>query len=83
MDTPALIASFLCFALPPVTLCYAASCAIWPWKACATCHGTGRIKSPFGRVFRLCRRCDGTGRRIRIGRHVWNEYRRVHRDGHR
>lgn len=81
MDTPTLAASLTCLA---VTLGYLAVCAAWPFKRCWRCRGLGRIYSPLGRrIFRLCPRCQATGRRIRLGRHLWNEWRRLHHDGTR
>ncbi|MEU0560928.1 hypothetical protein [Dactylosporangium sp. NPDC006015] len=62
---------------------YAASCAWWPFKACRRCSGAGKLRSPFGRAFRLCPRCKGTGRRLRLGRVVYNAIARVRRDGTR
>jgi hypothetical protein len=66
-----------------LTLGYLLGCVVWPFGACRRCHGTGKLRAPLGRVYRRCRRCDGTGLRIRIGRHLWNELRRIHRDGTR
>jgi DnaJ-class molecular chaperone len=80
VDLLAMIASTLCCVTPPITLGYAFTCAVWPFKPCRRCAGSGRIKALIGRSFRLCRRCDGTGRRIRYGRHLWNDIRRAHRD---
>jgi DnaJ-class molecular chaperone len=65
-----------------VTLGYSVTCAIWPFKACRRCAGTGRLRPRLMRVIRLCPRCRGTGLRIRLGRHAWNNARRLHRDLH-
>ncbi|MEV4511361.1 hypothetical protein AB0K00_20590 [Dactylosporangium sp. NPDC049525] len=62
---------------------YAASCAWWPFAACRRCSGTAKLRSPFGRAFRLCPRCKGTGRRLRLGRAFYNAITHVHRDGTR
>ncbi|WP_342751574.1 hypothetical protein [Paractinoplanes atraurantiacus] len=70
----------LALALAAVTLCYAAACWIWPFKACRKCDGTGKRRSPSGRAFRLCRRCDGTGRRLRAGRWIYNHLSGIRRD---
>ncbi len=83
MDSYAMIAGLLCLILPIVTACYLLTCAVWPFKACRTCHGTGRKRSPLGRAFRLCRSCDGTGLRIRFGRHAYNLIRRERDKGAR
>jgi hypothetical protein len=83
VNAPALLAATLCSILPIVTLGYLATCAAWPFAACRRCHGAGKLRAPIGRYYRLCRRCDGTGMRIRVGVHLWNELRRIHRDGNR
>ncbi|MFY1689240.1 hypothetical protein [Plantactinospora sp. WMMB782] len=76
MDPSAIIASLLCLILSLITLGYLGVCAVSPFGPCRRCSGNGR-----GRTYRHCNRCDGTGRRIRIGRHLWNEIRREHRNG--
>lgn len=53
--------------------CYAASCAWWPHGKCWCCGGAGRHFRGDGRVFRDCRVCRGSGRRLRMGRRVWNK----------
>jgi hypothetical protein len=73
------LADVLLFLVVPVALGHAFSCAIWPYKACRTCDGDGRITGPLGGI-RLCRRCDGTGLRLRLGRRAWNAFRRLYRD---
>lgn len=70
-----------------VTLCYAGVCAASPFGDCRRCRGFG-YKTKTDRKGRPkrgreCRRCDGTGKRIRIGRHLWNRWRVVHHDGTR
>ncbi|MGP4004012.1 hypothetical protein [Streptomyces sp. 8N706] len=82
--TPALLA----IAIPPtVTLCYLALCASSPFGPCRRCRGMGHeLKTDRrGRLKRGkdCRRCKATGRRIRIGRHLFNLATRLHRDGTR
>lgn len=54
-----------------VTLGYLVLCAVWPFRACRHCGGYGRFKGPMGGI-RLCRRCDGTGLKLRAGRRMWN-----------
>jgi hypothetical protein len=72
--------ALLIVAILAVTFCYVLGCAIFPFTDCGACGGDGKLRSPSGRKFRLCRRCDGTGRRLRVGRLLWN---RLHqRDGH-
>ena len=51
---------------------YAAAVAFWPFVACRRCDGSGKLRSPFGRAFRPCPRCKGTGRRLRFGRRIHN-----------
>ncbi|MFG1609497.1 hypothetical protein [Actinoplanes sp. NPDC049265] len=59
---------------------YIGACAISPWSVCRRPHcANGRIYSRlFPKTFRECPRCNGTGRRIRIGRRVY-EYLRSER----
>lgn len=78
MDPSAIIASLHCLFLVLLTLGYLVRCAASPFGPCQRCSGLGR-----GRTYRHCNRCDGTGLRIRIGRHLWNEIRREHRNGTR
>jgi hypothetical protein len=51
---------------------YLVSCRIHPLRKCPTCKMTGRH---FGDVytgnFRRCRRCDGSGRRDRLGTQIF------------
>ena len=50
---------------------YALACWLAPFGACARCHHEDR----------LCRFCDGTGRRVRAGRRAWTYLRRLHDEG--
>ncbi|CAM06185.1 hypothetical protein A8924_7386 [Saccharopolyspora erythraea NRRL 2338] len=78
--TPADLANTsLTLLLGMVTLCYSLVCVIWPFKDCRTCRGTGRLRSPFLRSYRLCPACEATGLRLRTGRKAVNALRRVHR----
>lgn len=61
---------------------YLASCAVWPFTNCRKCHGLGRFHAPSGRAWRRCRRCKGTGSRLRTGRRLINHLRRFHNDAH-
>ena len=73
-------AALLTCTLLVVTVGYILGCWAFPFTNCPTCGGDGKHRSPAGRRFRLCRRCDGTGRRLRTGRALWN---RLHqRDRH-
>ena len=63
------------------TLCYGFGCWLWPFGTCRRCHGTGKLRSPFGgKSFRLCRRCHTTGRRVRLGRKAWKHWRDLRRN---
>ncbi|MFI9528012.1 hypothetical protein [Micromonospora rosaria] len=55
-----------------VTLGYLTACVVAPFGRCRTCHATGRARSRLARARRDCRRCAGTGLRLRVGRHVIN-----------
>ncbi|WP_269854266.1 hypothetical protein [Streptomyces sp. RPT161] len=82
--TPALLAITL---LIGITLCYAAVCAASPFGNCRKCRGFG-FATTTDRKGRLkrgkpCRRCDATGKRIRIGRWLFNRAARIHHDGTR
>ncbi len=63
-----------------VTLSYIYNCYAHPFAQHRRCNGTGRIPSLFGRGWRFCLRCDGTGLRLRIGRRAWNRLRRLQRE---
>ncbi|MCX5310677.1 MULTISPECIES: hypothetical protein [unclassified Streptomyces] len=82
--TPALLASAL---LLFVTLSYASLCAASPFGNCRKCRGFGHATKTDrkGRTKRGkdCRRCKATGKRIRVGRHLYNVAARLHRDGTR
>jgi hypothetical protein len=66
-----------------VTFRYLMLCWIRPFRHCRKCDGRGRLATPLGRLTRQCRRCRGTGLRLRIGRHVINHFRRTRADAHR
>lgn len=63
-------------ALVFITICYAALCAASPFGDCRKCRGFG-FQLKYDRRGRPCRgkhcgRCDGIGKRIRVGRHLYN-----------
>lgn len=62
---------------------YWVACLLWPFAACLKCDGDGKTRSPSGKTWRPCRRCDGTGRRLRFGRHVINYLRESRADERR
>ncbi|WP_301124745.1 hypothetical protein [Streptomyces cacaoi] len=68
-----------------VTLCYVALCAVSPFGNCRKCNGLGfQLKTNRrGKPMRgkHCRRCDGHGKRIRVGRWLYNRASRLHHDG--
>ncbi|MFJ6935922.1 hypothetical protein [Streptomyces sp. NPDC101132] len=82
--TPALLAIACLLA---VTLCYSGLCAVSPFGACRKCRGFGFALTTDrkGRPKRgkHCRRCDGHGKRIRLGRWLYNRAARIHRAGTR
>lgn len=49
---------------------YAVACKVWPYTSCRRCGGGGRKRSPSGRNWRPCRKCKGTGARVRTGRRL-------------
>lgn len=59
-----------------VGLAYAGSCWWMPYAPCWCCKRAGTHSRKDGKAFRLCRICTGTGRRLRLGRRLWNAARR-------
>jgi hypothetical protein len=51
---------------------YVAHCRWRPFAACLKCDGAGRFRSKSGRSWRRCRRCKGSGERVRVGRRLWS-----------
>lgn len=50
---------------------YFVHCAIWPYRRCWACSGTGKVRTPLGVLsYRTCR-CGGDGQAIRWGARVW------------
>ncbi len=63
---------------------YAITCLLWPYGNCRRCHGTGKLRSPFGgEAFRRCPRCKATGARLRLGRRAWSNWRQLRKEIHR
>jgi hypothetical protein len=46
-------------------------CWMWPFTDCRRCKGFGRFASPSGKYRRRCRKCKGSGERVRTGRRIW------------
>lgn len=60
---------------------YAISCLLWPITNCRRCDGAGRHRSPNGKNWRACRKCKGSGGRIRTGRQILNAIIKTRRKG--
>ncbi|MEU4570756.1 hypothetical protein [Micromonospora sp. NPDC023956] len=59
-------------------LTYALSCWIRPFRDCWVCDGKAHHRSAANRkLSRPCRWCKATGKRLRIGRRVWNRFARI------
>lgn len=54
-----------------VLILYLLACAVWPFAACRWCSGSGKKRSPSGKAWRSCGRCDGSGKRVRFGRRIY------------
>ncbi len=65
-----------------ITFGYVLVCAVWPYRPCRRCGGTGKLHGGFGGI-RYCPRCNHTGLRLRLGRHLYNLLRRAEREGNR
>uniref|UniRef100_UPI003F498398 hypothetical protein n=1 Tax=Amycolatopsis sp. CA-293810 TaxID=3239926 RepID=UPI003F498398 len=50
-----------------LTLIYLAYCWCYPYTACGNCKG-GKHFTADGEYWRKCRRCKGSGTKIRLGR---------------
>ncbi|MEU3073906.1 hypothetical protein [Streptomyces laurentii] len=66
---------------------YALLCMASPFANCRKCRGIGH-KVVLDRKNRpkrdkICRRCKGRGKRLRVGRRLHNHSRAIHRDGTR
>jgi hypothetical protein len=53
-------------------LAYALACAVTPFAQCRRCDGNGKYRKAYGRAWHPCKRCKGSGHRLRWGRHVTN-----------
>ncbi|SCL18138.1 hypothetical protein GA0070616_1441 [Micromonospora nigra] len=77
MTTIALLASLAAFGY---TVWYLILCVVAPWGRCRRCRGRRNHRTAIG-TRRDCRRCDGTGRRVRIGRRLIEYVRAEYRAG--
>ncbi|WP_030971581.1 hypothetical protein [Streptomyces sp. NRRL S-1824] len=81
---PALLA--IAFLLA-ITFCYGGLCAASPFGDCRKCRGWGHAittdRKGKAKRGKDCCRCKATGKRIRVGRHLYNVAARLHRDGTR
>lgn len=71
--TPALIAT-------TVLAAYALACWWLPFGRCQSCSGRGHRTTMLLHRIRTCRRCRGSGKRLRHGRRLYNHLSRVHRE---
>ncbi len=83
LPLPSVALAWLLLAALAWLIGYAAACAAAPFGRCRRCKGDGKIPPRIGRKRRHCRRCDGTGLRLRIGRRAFNYARRLHQGGNR
>lgn len=64
-----------------VALYYVGSCIVRPFRDCWLCDGNGHHRSKRNRrLSRPCRWCAASGKRLRIGRRMWNRARRIQRE---
>ncbi|MEE1929836.1 hypothetical protein V1J52_16875 [Streptomyces sp. TRM 70351] len=63
-----------------VTLGYAGVCAASPFGTCRRCNGLGFALTT-DRRGKPCRPCRGHGKRIRVGRWLYNRTTRLHHEG--
>ena len=62
-------------------LIYVVSCMIRPFRDCWMCDGKAHHRSKRNpKLSRPCRWCKASGKRLRIGRRLWNRARRVARE---
>lgn len=59
---------------------YTASCWVLPFGRCWRCGKTGSHPRLITRRLRVCRRCKGSGLRLRHGRRAFNYLARIHHD---
>ncbi len=69
-------------ALIAVGLYYAVACWWTPFVTCRRCDGT-KLRTDWRGREKPCRRCRGTGYRLRIGRRIHNRATALHERGTR
>lgn len=74
-NVPALVGSLFLVALVVGAL-YIVTCWWWPLAGCWRCDGAGKHRSPWGSSWRRCKKCKGSGERIRVGRRLWTRFTR-------
>lgn len=65
----------LAAALGGWALLYAGACAVWPFARCWRCENGRRYQNEKRKTWRKCRWCKGSGRRLRVGRWIFNKTR--------
>ena len=59
---------------------YTVLCVADPFGRCHRCHGR---RNSLSKRHRDCRACDGTGRRVRVGRRIFDHFRAEYERGTR
>jgi hypothetical protein len=49
---------------------YVIACAVWPYRRCGHCEGTGKRRSPSGEGVAAVAALRGQGHAVRSGRHL-------------
>jgi DnaJ-class molecular chaperone len=56
-----------------VAVSYYVSLRIWPMSNCSRCQGSGRNAGSTAKRYGRCKKCGGTGRRLRPGARMPNQ----------
>jgi hypothetical protein len=83
VDPRTLLAITLALAPLFLTLRYVLACWIRPFATCRKCGGKRHLPNRIGRGWHDCRRCNGTGLRLRWGRRAFTYFRHLHRENSR